>query len=61
MQSDGMDEPTRQRAEQLGLKVEKRDDGWYLMGELGEEVGAFSEVGQLRAFLDWLETMRRGD
>jgi hypothetical protein len=60
MQPDDMDEATRQRAEQLGFKVEMREDGWYLTGELQEEVGAFSEIGQVRAFLDWLETMRHG-
>jgi hypothetical protein len=46
MQPDGMDEATRERAEQFGFPVQKREDGWYLFGELGEEVGPSVEVSQ---------------
>jgi hypothetical protein len=61
MRQDDIDEATRERAEQFGFIVEKRENGWYLFGELGEEVGPIAEVSQIQAFLDWLEDRRSGD
>jgi len=56
-----MDEETSERAAKLGFRIERRGDDWFLLGELGEEVGAFEQVEALQAFLTWLENRRQSE
>ena len=61
MQSGGMDDGIVARAKELGFEVESRADGWYLTGELGEEVGPFAEPSNVEEFLNWLASLPKNN
>jgi hypothetical protein len=41
------------------MELEKRRDGWYLLGEFGEEAGPFDSDADAMAFLDYVTVLLR--
>jgi hypothetical protein len=41
------------------MKLEQRPDGWYLIGDLGEEVGPFTNESDAMEFLKYVEELQK--